>query len=140
MVDPEVVRQIHSLVAFGWGARRIGREVGVARGTVRRYLRGAGAEETQRRPSRRKLDEAASGAGASPRRGFPLVTGRRLEPHGGYLRVPLLLPVRLQDSLHDADVHVDAPGRALAVELFETTASSRSWLTLQKASPQRSIR
>jgi hypothetical protein len=71
MVDPEIVRQIYSLVAFGWGATRIGREVGVARGTVRRYLRGGGAAETQRRPSRRKLDEAAPGAGASPRRRFP---------------------------------------------------------------------
>lgn len=58
MVDPEIVRQIRSLVAFGWGSRRIGRELGVARGTVRRYLRGGDAAETQQRPSRHRLDEA----------------------------------------------------------------------------------
>src|ERR1041384_694906 len=80
MVDPEIVRQIRSLVAFGWGARRIGREVGGARGSGRRYLRGGGAAETQRRPSRRKLDEA---------------------------------------------------GRALAVELFETTAEGNAVVVRQ---------
>ena len=30
MVEPEIVRQIQSLAAFGWGARRIGRELGIA--------------------------------------------------------------------------------------------------------------
>ena len=59
MVEPEIVRQIQSLTAFGWGARRIGRELGIARGTVRRYLRFGKAAELQERPSRRSLDEAA---------------------------------------------------------------------------------
>lgn len=59
MVDPEIVRQIRSLTAYGWGARRIGRELGVARGTVRRYLRGGDGAEMQQRPSRRRLDEAS---------------------------------------------------------------------------------
>jgi transposase len=59
MVDPEIVRQIRSLAAYGWGARRIGRELGVARGTVRRYLRRGEAAEMQQRPTRRRLDEAS---------------------------------------------------------------------------------
>jgi transposase len=59
MVEPEIVRQIRSLAEFGWGARRIGRELGVARGTVRRYLHGGEAAEVQQRPSRRCLDETA---------------------------------------------------------------------------------
>lgn len=59
MVDPELVRQIRSLAAFGWAARRIGRELGVARGTVRRYLRRGSTAGMQQRPTRRRLDEAA---------------------------------------------------------------------------------
>jgi transposase len=59
MVEPEIVRQIRSLRACGWGARAIWRELGVARGTVRRYLRGGSAAETQQRPTRRRLDEAS---------------------------------------------------------------------------------
>ena len=56
MVEPEIVRQIRALAAMGWGARRLGRELGVARGTVRRYLRLGEAAEVQVRPSRRSLD------------------------------------------------------------------------------------
>lgn len=58
MVEPEVVRQIRTLHEAGWGAKRIAREVGVARNTVRRYLRHADAH-VQTRPSRRALDDAA---------------------------------------------------------------------------------
>ena len=56
MVEPEIVRQMRALAALGWGARRIGQELGVARGTVRRYLRFGEAAEVQERPSRRGLD------------------------------------------------------------------------------------
>jgi transposase len=58
MVEPEVVVRIRGLGAMGWGARRISREVGVARNTVRRYLRGSEAAETQERPRARRLSEA----------------------------------------------------------------------------------
>lgn len=58
MIEPELVRQIRSLTAMKWGARRIGRELGVARETVRRYQRGGADAETQQRPTRRALDEA----------------------------------------------------------------------------------
>jgi DNA-binding NarL/FixJ family response regulator len=37
MVAAEVVRQMGRLVELGWGAKRIARELGVARNTVRRY-------------------------------------------------------------------------------------------------------
>ena len=57
MVEPEIVRQIRGLSGMGWGARRIAREVGVTRLTVRRYLRGGAAAELQERPGRRALSE-----------------------------------------------------------------------------------
>ena len=59
MVEPVVVRQIRVLASRGWGAKRISRELGLARNTVRRYLRRGSAAEQQERPRRRRLDEAA---------------------------------------------------------------------------------
>lgn len=56
MIEAEVVRQIRLLREAGFGAKRIAAEVGVARNTVRRYLRNAGAS-VQVRPGRRVLDE-----------------------------------------------------------------------------------
>lgn len=58
MVEPEVVRQIRALVQKGWGAKRIAAELGVARNTVRRYVRGGEGAERQIRPKARRLDEA----------------------------------------------------------------------------------
>jgi len=58
MVDPEIVRQIRSFAALGWGSRRIAGELGIARKTVRRYVRGGAAAETQTRPAARALTEA----------------------------------------------------------------------------------
>jgi DNA invertase Pin-like site-specific DNA recombinase len=52
MVEPEVVRQMRELLALGWGAKRISRELGIARNTVRRYRREGEAAEAQIRPGR----------------------------------------------------------------------------------------
>ena len=57
MVDPEIVKQLRALSALGWGAKRIARELGIARNSVRRYLRGGVAAERQRRPRAWTLDE-----------------------------------------------------------------------------------
>jgi transcriptional regulator with XRE-family HTH domain len=51
-------RQMGQLSELGWGAKRIARELGLARNTVRRYLRGAPAE-VQEPPAARRLDETA---------------------------------------------------------------------------------
>jgi transposase len=59
MVEAEAVREMRELAAKGWGAKRIGRELGLARNTVRRYLRGGPAAEVQERPTSRCLDDAA---------------------------------------------------------------------------------
>jgi transposase len=59
MIEPEVVRQVRVLSARGWGAKRIAGELGIARNTVRRYLRGGHEAEQQVRPRARRLDEDA---------------------------------------------------------------------------------
>lgn len=58
MIEPEVVRQLRALQTQGWGAKRIARELELARNTVRRYLRGGADAEVQVRPRRRRLDAA----------------------------------------------------------------------------------
>ena len=55
MVESETVRQIRALSALGWGSRRIAGELGIARKTVQRYVRGGVAAETQTRPAARAL-------------------------------------------------------------------------------------
>jgi transposase len=59
MVEAEAVREMRELAGRGWGAKRIARELGLARNTVRRYLRGGPGAEVQERPGARCLDEAA---------------------------------------------------------------------------------
>jgi transposase len=55
MVESETVRQIRALSEMGWGSRRIAGELGIARKTVQRYVRGGIAAETQTRPAARAL-------------------------------------------------------------------------------------
>src|SRR5262245_5102714 len=59
MVEPELVRQMRSLAGQGWEAKRIARELELARNTVRRYLRYGCEAEIDSRPGARKLDEEA---------------------------------------------------------------------------------
>ncbi|MCA9629061.1 MAG: IS21 family transposase [Myxococcales bacterium] len=60
MIEPEVVRQVRELEGMGWGTKAIARELGIARNTVRRYLRLGEAAEVQVRPGARRLDDPAS--------------------------------------------------------------------------------
>jgi transposase len=61
MVEAEAVREMRELAERGWGSKRIARELGIARNTVRRYVRGGPGAEIQERPSARCLDDAARG-------------------------------------------------------------------------------
>lgn len=56
MLEPEVVVRIRLLQQLGWGTKRIAREVGAARNSVRRYLREGTAAERQERPGAWTLD------------------------------------------------------------------------------------
>jgi transposase len=57
MVEAEVVQQVRLLHERGWGSKRIALELGIARNTVRRYLRGGDAALVQARPAARVLSE-----------------------------------------------------------------------------------
>ncbi|HEX6001234.1 MAG TPA: IS21 family transposase [Hyphomicrobiaceae bacterium] len=54
MVAPEEVAAMLRLKELGWGSKRISKELGVSRGTVKRYL-AAGCWQPFRAPSRKKL-------------------------------------------------------------------------------------
>jgi transposase len=56
MIEPDSVRQVKDLHRQGWGTKRIARELGLARNTVKRYLRLGAAAERQERPAARCLD------------------------------------------------------------------------------------
>jgi transposase len=59
MLEPEAVSALVRLNGLGWGTRRIARELGISRNTVKRYV-GAGGALSYRQPRRRKLlDENA---------------------------------------------------------------------------------
>ena len=53
MVEPEAVSALVRLKGLGWGSRRIARELGISRGTVKRYVE-AGGWQPFKRPRRVK--------------------------------------------------------------------------------------
>jgi len=133
MVDPEIVKQIRSLAALGWGKKRIARELGVARNSVRRYLREGAAAETQTRPgawtldaeqqavARSLLDGPAAGNGVVVKRllaeqdvDVPLRTLQRvLAPHRQEKRAAELATVRFET----------APGHQMQIDFGEKWVS-----------------
>lgn len=116
MVDPEIVRQLRVLRALGWGTKRIAEELGIARNSVRRYIREGAAAETQTRPgawtmdeqertlARELLDGPAAGNAVVVQRllaerdvGVPLRTLQRvLAPHRQAKRAAELATVRFE--------------------------------------------
>jgi transposase len=128
MLDPEIVVQIRALKSLGWGTKRIAREVGCARNSVRRYLREADAE-TQSRPgawtldaeqqarARSLLDGAAAGNGVVVQQllaeedvEVPLRTLQRvLAPHRQEKRAAELATVRFET----------APGHQMQIDFGE---------------------
>jgi hypothetical protein len=85
MVDPKIVKQLRALHALGWGSKRIAKELGIARNSVRRrYLRQGDAAETQTRPKARTLDDVQRAVAAKlldgPAQGNAVVVKRLLAP------------------------------------------------------------
>jgi len=133
MLEPEVVKQIRALRALKWGTKRIARELGIARNSVRRYLRGGEAAETQTRPAawtldaeqqataRSLLDGPADGNGVVVQRllaqqavDVPLRTLQRvLAPHRQSKRAAELATVRFET----------APGHQMQIDFGEKWVS-----------------
>ena len=94
MLEPDEVAAMVRLQALGWGSKRIAREFGCSRGTVRRYLE-AGGWSPFRKPRRaRRAGRARGLAGASGSAGTAATptsfarsssasTGSRSPAHGG---------------------------------------------------------
>jgi transposase len=127
------VKQIRALAALGWGKKRLARELGVARNSVRRYLREGAAAETQTRPGAwtldakeralacSMLDGAAAGNGVVVKRllaeqevEVPLRTLQRvLAPHRQERRAAELATVRFET----------APGHQMQIDFGEKWVS-----------------
>lgn len=86
MVDPEIVRQIRTLKALKWGSKRIAKELGIARNTVKRYLQLNDEVLIQVRPQAQRLDdeqrELARRLFATVAEGNAVVVARELNRQG----------------------------------------------------------
>jgi hypothetical protein len=85
MIEPAVVRQLRVLAEQGWGSKRIAAELGIARNTVRSYLRGVRVAP-QVRPAGRRVDERGRQEAVrlfeGPAEGNAVVVVRLLRDHG----------------------------------------------------------
>lgn len=86
MVDPEIVRQIRTLKALKWGSKRIAKELGIARNTVKRYLQLSDEVLIQVRPQAQCLGderrELARRLFATVAEGNAVVVARELNRQG----------------------------------------------------------
>jgi transposase len=117
MLKPEVVDLIHELAGQGLGSKRIARQLGISRNSVRRYLTGARVG-FQERPRGRRLDEAARQDARqlfeTVAEGNAVVVQQELATRG--IEVDLRT---LQRAV--APLRREARARALATVRFETT-------------------
>lgn len=126
VIDGHIVTMIRDLASRGVGSKTIAREVGVARNTVRRYLREPLTAGVQVRPAARKLTEAnrqmARELYAGPAAGNAVVVQRLLGEHGARISVRTIERAvadirRAQRASALATVRVEtAPGDQLQVD------------------------
>lgn len=138
MVEAEAVRQMRDLAAKGWGAKRIARELGLARNTVRRYLRGGAEAEVQRHPSQQRLDEVRRGEAVAlfegEAEGNAVVVAQLLAARGiqASVRTVQRAVAGRRRELHAADVATvrfeTAPGRQMQIDFGER----RVWIAGQQ--------
>jgi transposase len=129
MLEAEAVQQMRDLASRGWGARRIAGELGLARNTVRRYLRGGPAAEVQERPAARRLDEVARSEAVSifqsAAEGNAVVVARLLAERGieASVRTVQRVVADRRRELRAADLasvrYETAPGRQMQIDFGE---------------------
>jgi transposase len=129
MLEAEAVRQMRELAARGWGAKKIAKELGLARNTVRRYLRGGAAAEVQERPAARCLDDAARAEAVAllenEAEGNAVVVAQLLAERGveASVRTVQRVVAGRRRELHAAEVATvrfeTAPGRQMQIDFGE---------------------
>lgn len=126
MVEPEVVRRMWQLREMRWGAKRIAKELGVARNTVRRYLKGGPDAEVQVRPNARALSDEDRAKAVklfeSTAAGNAVVVHELLAPEASVRTVQRAVrPVRLERrAAQVATVRYEtAPGQQMQIDFGE---------------------
>lgn len=129
MVEQEVVQRMRVLREVGWGAKRIARELGIARNTVRRYLRHGEAAEHQERPEARRLDADGVARAVAlwdgPAEGNAVVVQQMLAAEGIHANVRTVQRAveGRRRQVHAAEVATvrfeTAPGRQMQVDFGE---------------------
>jgi transposase len=111
MLAPQEVQRMLALSALGWGSKRISRELGCSRNTVREYLRQGGW---------RAMDVAARTGVLEPHREWLAERLRRHRGNADVVRQDLARELGLQVSLRTVQRAVEALRRELRAEAVAT--------------------
>jgi transposase len=111
MLAPQEVQRMLALSALGWGTKRISRELGCSRNTVREYLRQGGW---------RAMDVAARAGVLEPHREWLAERLRRHRGNADVVRQDLARELGLQVSLRTVQCAVEPLRRELRAEAVAT--------------------
>jgi len=106
MLAPQEVQRMLALSALGWGSKRVSRELGCSRNTVREYLRQGGW---------RAMDVAARASALEPHREWLAERLRRHRGNADVVRQDLARELGLQVSLRTVQRAVEPLRRELRV-------------------------
>jgi transposase len=111
MLAPQEVQRMQALQALGWGAKRISRELGCSRNTVRQYLRQGGW---------RPMDVAARAGALEPHREWLAERLRRHRGNADVVRQDLARELGIEVSLRTVQRAVEPLRRELRAEAVAT--------------------
>jgi transposase len=111
MLAPQEVQKMQALSALGWGAKRISRELGCSRNTVREYLRAGGW---------RPMDVSARASVLEPHREWLAERLRRHRGNADVVRQDLARELDVEVSLRTVQRAVEPLRRELRAEAVAT--------------------